>query len=143
MVENPYEQFFEIDEMRKVFKIWNKTNDQLGNQQIIDIISHFFPDVCTENDKHVHEFVCSLWNKGEQIQIIIEKYKKFYTDNSLDGDKTINDAYVFYCNYVNTTTHDSPYNSLIVDKSYFEMHIKKILTPYIDNNYISSIWFNE
>ena len=143
MRENPYEQFLEIDEIRKIFRIWNKGNDQLGNQQIEDIISHFFPDVCTENDKHIHEFVCSLWNKGEQIEIIIGKYKKFYTDNSLDGDKTIHDAYVFYCNYVNTTTHDSQYNYLIVDKSYFEMHLTKFLSPYVDNNYISSIWFNE
>jgi hypothetical protein len=143
MIENPYEQFLEIDEIRKIFKLWNKTNDNLSNQQIFDIISYFFPDVCTANDIHVHEFVCSLWNKGEQIENIIGQYKKFYTENSLDGDKTIHDAYVFYCNWVNTTTHCSQYNSLIVDKSYFETHVIKFLSPYIDNNKISSIWFNE
>lgn len=143
MLENLDEQFLEIDEIRKIFKLWNTTNDQLGNQQIIDIISHFFPDVCTENDKHIHEFVCSLWDKGGQIELIIGLYKKYYLENSLDGDKTLHDAYVFYCNYINTTAHDSQYNSLIVDKSYFEMYLKKFISPYIDNNYISSIWFNE
>jgi hypothetical protein len=143
MIEDPYEHFMEIDEIRKIFKFWNKTNDHLSNQQILDIISYFFPDVCTENEKHIHEFSCSLWNKGEQIENIIGLYKKYYTDNSLDGDKTIHDAYVFYCNFLNTTTHDSVYNSLVVDKSYFQMYLIKLLSPYIDNNYISSIWFNE
>jgi len=143
MLENPYENFLEIDEIRNIFKIWNKTNDNLSNQQILDIISYFFPDVCTENDKHIHEFVCSLWNKGEQIEHVLGKYKQYYIDNALDGDKTIHELYVYYCNYVNTTAHDSQYNSLIVDKSYFEMYLKKCLSPYIDNNYISNIWFNE
>jgi hypothetical protein len=143
MVENPYENFLEIDEIREIFKLWNKTNDNLSNQQIIDIISYFFPDVCIENDKHIHEFVCSLWNKGEQIELIMENYKKYYIKNALDGDKTIHDAYIFYFNYVNTTIHTSPYDSLIVDKSYFEMYVTKYLSPYIDNNYISNVWFSE
>ena len=143
MVENPYENFLEIDEIREIFKIWNKTNDNLSNQQILDIISYFFPDVCMENDKHIHEYVCSLWNKGEQIENILGKYRIHYTENALDGDKTIHDVYVYYCIYVNTTIHDSPYNSLIVDKSYFESYVQKYLSPYVDNNYISSIWFNE
>jgi len=143
MLENPYEHFLEIDEIRKIFKIWNKTNDNLSNQQILDIISYFFPDVCSEDDKHIHEFVCSLWNKGEQIEYILHEYKKYYIENSLDDDKTVHDLYVYYCNYVNTTIHDSPYNCLVVDKSYFEIYVQKYLNPYIDNNYISSIWFNE
>ena len=143
MVENPYENFLEIDEIREIFKLWNKTNDNLSNQQIIDIISYFFPDVCIENDKHIHEFVCSLWNKGTQIELIMENYKKYYIKNALDGDKTIHDAYIFYFNYVNTTIHTSPYDSLIVDKSYFEMYVTKYLSPYIDNNYISNVWFSE
>lgn len=143
MTENPYENFLEIDEIREIFKIWNKTNDNLGNKHILDIISYFFPDVCTENDKHIHEYTCSLWNKGEQIELILEKYKKHYTESALDCDKTIHELYVYYCNYINSTIHDSKYNSLIVDKTYFERYVKKYLSPYIDNNYISSIWFNE
>jgi len=83
MLENPYEHFLEIDEIRKIFKIWNKTNDNLSNQQILDIISYFFPDVCSEDDKHIHEFVCSLWNKGEQIEYILHEYKKYYIENYL------------------------------------------------------------
>lgn len=141
MLENPYENFLEIDEIRKVFKIWNDTNDNLSNQQILDIISYFFPDVCIENDKHIHEYACSLWNKGTQIENVLEKYKNHYITNSLDGDKTIHDAYVFYCNYLNNSS-GSPYDILIVDKSYFVDYIKKYLNPYIDDNYISSIWFN-
>ena len=85
--------------------------------------------------------MCSLWNKGTQIENVLEKYKNHYITNSLDGDKTIHDVYVFYCNYLNNSS-GSPYNILIVDKSYFVDYIKKYLNPYIDDNYISSIWFN-
>ena len=87
MVENPYENFLEIDEIREIFKLWNKTNDNLSNQQIIDIISYFFPDVCIENDKHIHEFNCPLWNKGTQMELSVENYEKWYINYALDGDK--------------------------------------------------------
>lgn len=143
MLENPYENNLEINEIRNIFKIWSKTNDNLSNEHIINIINYFFPDTFIENDKYIHEYVCSLWNKETQIKNALESYKRFSVEDALDGDKTIHNAYIYYCNYVNTTTHCSPYDSLIVDKSYFEMYVHKNLIPYIDNNYISSVWFNE
>ena len=149
MVEDTNESFLELEEIRNLFKAWNSNAGEqlfgLNDQQTLDIIEHFFPDVCIENEKYVHEYKCSLWDKGSQINGIMDLFKTSYNKLNMEGDKTIYDAYVFYCNHLNNSKVDGASNVFIVHKSYFENHICDTLNSYItpDASSIMSIWFSQ
>lgn len=149
MQEDTNESYLELEEIRNLFKVWNANTNKhtfgLNDQQTLDIIYHFFPDVCIENEKYVHEYNCSLWNKGEQIDSVLKTFKKTYITNNMEGDKTISDIYLFYCKHLNEEKTNGSSNGFIVHKSYFVNHIHNTLKSYIapDDTAIISSWFNE
>lgn len=147
MTEDPNESFLEIDEIRKIFHMWNsdnkKTQSTLNNQQIIDILCYFFNDICVEDDKFIHEYKCSLWDKPNQLTTFLTNYKEYYLTNNLEDDPSIDDLYLFYCNLMNNEKISNLYSGLIVDKAYFKRFIRNYMSPYVENDIISSIWFNE
>lgn len=147
MTEEPNESFLEIDELRNLFHMWNSNNKKirstLNNQQIIDILCYFFNDICVENDKFIHEFKCSLWDKSKQLTVFLTYYKEYYLSNVLEDDLSIDDLYIFYCNMMNDKKNTDPYSGLIVDKAYFKRFVRNHMSPYVENDIISSIWFNE
>ena len=61
----------------------------------------FFNDICVENDKFIHEFKCSLWDKSKQLTVFLTYYKEYYLSNVLEDDLSIDDLYIFYCNMMN------------------------------------------
>ena len=149
MVEDANESFLELEEIRNLFKTWNKNSGEqlfgLNDQQTLDIIEHFFPDVCIENEKYVHEYKCSLWDKGSQIDDIMDSFKTSYNTLNMEGDKTIYDAYVFYYNHLKNENVGGSSNAYIVHKSYFDNYIIESLKPYINDDKLSimSIWFTK
>lgn len=147
VTEDPEESYLEIDEIRNLFHIWSYTNKKtrstLNNMQIIDILCYFFSDICVEDDKFIHEFKCSMWDKSKQLIYVSSKYKEYYLSNVLEDDPSVDDFYVFYCNLMNDEKNNNTSYGLIVDKSYFKRFVNNYMYPYVDNDIISSMWFNE
>jgi hypothetical protein len=106
MVEDDNETNLEIDEVRVLFNRRMGRNTTMCETQILDLLTHFYPNVIVENDKYIQEIRCSLWDKRRDIKLAMDEYR-----DSND------DAYVFYCNYHKRNKITRP----VVSKKYFQV----------------------
>lgn len=137
------EDHFEIDEIMLMFKSWALAEDEsytlLTEQEINDIIQHFYPNIEIVNDKYVIGINCSIWDKKFDIEKALielkqELNRKEYIPIS------IYDAYSYYCK-LNTSLPVSNFPKLIVHKSYFEKYIFEQYSEYIqDNKWLIENW---
>jgi hypothetical protein len=146
-----FESDFEIEEITRLFNQWTSNSVMLGDKQILDIISYFFPEMEIEKDTYICKIRCSLWDKQMDINVAMDNMKqslrmRYYARNGginnyeratspISGcNISIYDAYLYYCKYFSS-------KNLIVSKSYFEKHIFDTLEPYIiDYAFISIEW---
>jgi hypothetical protein len=96
----------EIDEVRVLFNRRMGRTATMCETQILDLLTHFYPNVIVENDKYIQEIRCSLWDKRRDIKLAMDEYR-----DSND------DAYVFYCNYHKRNKITTP----VVSKKYFQV----------------------
>jgi len=118
---NPEDEL-EIDEFTTLFKkhqhtlfqnqspILNSHNQT--ESTFLGLIRHFYPDVVIENDKHLIQINCNLWDKRGEVVNIIE--------NSNSNTSSYK-AYEMYCQKQRTL------GNLIVNKKYFEKIYKDIV----------------
>jgi len=105
----------EIDELCALFTYYTKTH--INENNILDLIKHYYPDIFIDEDKYLLNTKCKLWNKKEDIINSLKKYKlnnhstELYCENI-----SITDMYQIYCGHK---------NKFIVSKRYFEKFIKK------------------
>ena len=145
--ENEFD--FEVEELSFVFKKWCK-EDTLGlsyinDNQIIDIVSYFFPNIEIEKNKYIQGIRCVLWDKQMDIQIVLDKMRETYKQNyhdkmisHINQNISIYDAYIFYRMFYSNSIEPK----LLVSKSYFEKYIFDNLTQYlIDFKFISAEWY--
>ena len=157
IIEDDSEMDFEIDEIIILLRNWciskNETICNLNDKQILDLISHFFPNVEIERDKFISRIKCSLWDKELDIQIALESMKQLLQNNSqmlfsrtlspgLSQNISIYDTYSYYCKYHSSLNHDNTVSNQIVSKSYFEKYIFENLSNYVvDSKFLSVEWF--
>jgi len=113
----------EIDEFTALFKQYHlaQPSPQLQSHNHTDtaflgLIRHFYPDVVIENDKHLMQVSCALWDKRGDVLASMQEYATSMQPASYK-------AYEFYCqqqrlkckNSAGTGSHH-----LIVSKKYFE-----------------------
>jgi len=147
--ESYFENYIEIDEICKLFKIWIKQNyniinsgNKSGNiseENIIKILYHFFPNTEIVEDKFILNIVSTLWDKQKDIDdsfVFIKNFLKKENNNDTLTLLSFDDAYSYYCKYKSTQSF-----KLIVSKRYFEKHLYLKLSEYIMyDNFISSEW---
>ena len=109
MVEDDNETNLEIDEVRVLFNRRMGRNATMCETQILDLLTHFYPNVIVENDKYIQEIRCSLWDKRRDIKLAMTEFR----NSAVSGD----DAYVFYCNYHKRNKITTP----VVSKKYFHV----------------------
>ena len=157
IIEDETEMDFEIDEIIILLRNWciskNEPICNLNDKQILDLISHFFPNVEIERDKFISRIKCSLWDKELDIQIALENLKHSLQNNnqipvlrtlspSSSQNISIYDAYYSYCKYHSSLNHDASVSTQIVSKSYFEKYIFENLSNYVvDSKFLSVEWF--
>ena len=151
------EMDFEIEEITILFKKWcgNKKEiiANLNDKQILDIITHYYPDIEIERDKYICKIRCALWDKQLDIQVALDNMKEnirmqYYKEHgcisnyertsSPTSNKTISiyDMYKNYCIFFASVN-----GSQIVSKSYFEKYIIDNLAHYIvESKFISFDW---
>jgi len=132
----------ENDEVCYLFKYWvqeNKeettSNGMINENDIIKILSHFYPDVQIVDKKYIMNISCSLWDKVNDITNMLSEFKKKYDaeeDVSLiDFDK----IYEFYCRLGKSNWKAS--------KRFFEKYVCYSLSSYIEyDHFLSSSWLN-
>jgi len=157
LIEDDSEMDFEIDEIIILLRNWciskNEPICNLNDKQILDLISHFFPNVEIERDKFISRIKCSLWDKELDIQLALENMKHSLQNNSMmpisrtlspssSQNISIYDAYYFYCKYHSSLNHNNTVSNQIVSKSYFEKYIFENLSNYVvDSKFLSVEWF--
>ena len=140
-----FDNELEVDELCMLFKKWCKQNSELlmisGNiseENIIKILTHFFPSIEIIEDKYVLNIECCLWNKNEDINNSFD-----YIKNQIKIEQKLtlisfDDAYNYYYKYCNINTHKS-----IVSKRYFEKYLYFKLSDYIIyEKFIEPSWVN-
>ena len=157
IIEDDSEMDFEIDEIIILLRNWciskNETICNLNDKQILDLISHFFPNVEIERDKFISRIKCSLWDKELDIQLALESMKHSLQNNGLMSNSrtlspglsqniSIYDTYSYYCKYHSSLNNNNSISNQIVSKSYFEKYIFENLSNFvIDSKFLSVEWF--
>ena len=133
----------ENDEICSLFKVWVGTNKHetlssgmIREYDVINILSHFYPDVQIVDKKYIMNISCSLWDKVNDITSMLNEFKKTYTlaedDSLIDFDK----IYDFYCDEKNVTK-----TKWKVSKRFFEKYLCYYLSNYIKyDHFLSSAW---
>ena len=138
MTDDENESGLELGEIRHLFDLWGKKTSRnafgTSDEQTLDLIQYYYPNVITENYKYIQEIRCSLWDKKSGINDALDAL--CIENLNAGGDMPIYDAYIYYCK----RQRDS--GDLIVSKSYFENHVHKILHAYVlENRIIAKSWF--
>jgi hypothetical protein len=133
----------EVDELCTLFKKWSKQNSEMlmttGNiseENVIKILTHFFPFIEIIEDKYVLNVACCLWNKNLDIINSFDYIKnQIKTEHKLTLI-SFDDVYNYYYKYCNINSHKS-----IVSKRYFEKYLYFKLSDYIIyEKFIESSW---
>lgn len=109
--ENIYEDTnsygYEISELYMVF-IEKNVNCHITEQNIIDIIQFYYPEISIIDKKHIPTISCKLWNKNNDIETFL-----FSNEDYLEN-MDVNEIYILYCKYY----------SKLVSKQYFIFYYK-------------------
>jgi len=120
----------EIDEFGVLFRSWIRRNkfstpSNIGDEVILDMIRHFYPNITIEEDKYVLGIQCSLWNKYEDIESFLFNLDvQYQSSNNL---KSLYNTYSEYCKEMQSKT------VCIANKKYFEK-VALELYPNMFNN---------
>ena len=94
----------EIDEISSLFKL--NTSKHINDEQIMEIIQHFYPDVVIAENKYIRNVKCKLWDKRADVLKALAQFKQ--------SPSPYTAAYEFYCAF------NKNKNTLLVSKRYFE-----------------------
>lgn len=136
----------ENDEICKLFKLWVQKNKEecsssgiINENDIIKILSHFYPNVDIVERKYIMNISCSLWDKVNDISISLDEFKKQYVFEPteevtlIDFDKLYN----YYCHF---NVKDKYFK---VSKRFFEKYICYSLSDYIEyDSFLSTMWIS-
>jgi hypothetical protein len=138
--DSVYDQELEIDEIIQLFKKWIRESPEGGNVpnitdiQVLDLITHFYPDVDIENQKFVYKMRCLLWDKTIDIRLALESIREYV--KTTNTNLSIYDAYEMYCKEGRTL------HKIIVNKYFFEKFIFEELRDFlVDEKFIKMEWF--
>ena len=133
---------FEISELCDIYKLWLKNNKikdkNIEEDNILTLIKHFFKcDI--EDNKIIKNIDCKLWDKIDEMNVVIGDIKISYNFSPGTFNKSIQNIYEEYC-----TRAKNKFNFNIVSKKYFEKYITKIIPKkYLIGRIISNdFWIN-
>jgi hypothetical protein len=130
MVYDETEPEIEIGEIATLFR--QNTGAGIGETQIVNILTHFFPDLEIDQGKYIYRMRSTLWDKQVDIMMAMDDLRD---KTGSFGSISVYDLYAHYCNYVGgtigTTTSSSKRRSgsgslntpLLVSKQYFEKYM--------------------
>tara|TARA_Y100000022_G_scaffold200246_1_gene214992 strand:- start:189 stop:1790 length:1602 start_codon:yes stop_codon:yes gene_type:complete len=150
MYTDASESDLEIDEVGMLFKKWcseSGLNIHLNEEQLIDLLTYYFPHIEIEDMKYIHGIRCYLWDKHGDINAALTNYKeiiqnKYYQPSDVQSPSiypniSLYDIYTYYCKFLQSIS-----KKLIVSKMYFEKYITESYSDYIlEDKFLSSSWY--
>ena len=97
MVYDETEPEIEIGEIATLFR--QSTNTSINETQIVNLLTHFFPDLEIDQGKYIYRMRSNLWDKQVDIMMAMDDLRE---KNGSIG--SVYDSYVHYCNYVGCAT---------------------------------------
>lgn len=132
-------QDYELDEIAQLFKKFCEDKTvavSMTDDNILNAIQHFFPNIIISNEKFISNIKCIQWNKHNEIDKCISSFKENCRITDETKSQSINTIYKFYCK-------ELPKYSLIVSKQFFESRILHNACDHIINaKLIKSSWWN-
>ncbi len=129
MVYDDSEPEIEIGEIATLFR--QNTGAGIGESQIVNILTHFFPDLDIDQGKYIYRMRSNLWDKQVDIMMAMDDLR-----DKTGSIGSVYDSYVHYCNYVgasgtSASTGSSKRRSssgslttpMLVSKQYFEKYM--------------------
>jgi len=140
---------FEIEELSFVFKKWCGVDKEdysyINDNQILDILSYYFPNIEIEKNKYISGIRCTLWDKQMEIHVALDKMKGVYKQNYSNKSQNIAiyDAYLYYVKYYSVFNNiNEKSQKQLVSKSYFEKYVFDNMNSYlIEFKFISMEWY--
>jgi len=117
---------FEVSDICDLYNSWLK-NDKKDNcshmneKTLTTIIEHFY-DVSIVDNKYIRDIKCLLWDKNEEIQVILEDLRITYKFSPESYEKSIDSVYTDYC-----ARSTNKFNYKVVSKKYFEKYISQAI----------------
>ena len=87
----------EIGEIATLFR--QNTGAGIGETQIVNILTHFFPDFEIDQGKYIYRMRSNLWDKQVDIMMAMDDLRD-KTGADAFGSISVYDLYSHYCNYV-------------------------------------------
>ena len=139
-----FDNELEIDELCSLFKFWSKQNTELllsngniGEENILKILKHFFSSVEIVEDKFVLNVTCCLWDKINDINASFDYIKEQITNEQELALISFDDVYNYYYKFCNSNSF-----KFIVSKRYFEKYLYyKISHHIVYEKFIETSWF--
>lgn len=137
---------FEVDELAELFRAYPGGHN-ISCKTILDMISHYHPEIEIEQDKYIQKIRCNLWDKQLELQLAINIIKDDIIFSRTDDIESPTTYYIsiydMYMKYVEIFSRGSTKRS-VVSKRYFDKHIYENMNEYITNSkYISLFkWIN-
>ena len=125
---NYFDDEIEVDEICTFYKIWsksNKENKSITEENVINILKHFFPDLTILDDKYIVNISFTSWDKIKDINEILLEFIESYKKNIDLTLLSFDDIYIFY------EKQGCQQNKPIVSKRYFEKYIAYKFTDII------------
>lgn len=141
---NDFDDEYEVEEIYSLYKLIEK-NNQITDEDIIKIISHYFSHIEIIDNKYITNIYCSLWNKKQDIIKMLEHYRET-NKNKSDSEVliSIDELYESYKSYYKALSllEKTIYN--IVGKNYFEKFILYYLSNYVCfDKFVSFVWLKD
>lgn len=113
----------EIGELATLFR--RRTDTNISEKQIVNILSHFFPDLEIDQDKYIYKIRSKMWDKQVDIMMAMDDLRDKIGLESF-ASISVYDSYAHYCNYMNgengrrRPSNGSLATPMLVSKQYFE-----------------------
>jgi hypothetical protein len=140
-----FDNEFEIDELSSLFKSWSKqtseslmSNGNITEENILKILTHFFPSIEIVENKYVLNITSYMWDKINDINKSFEYIKEQINNEHKLDLISFEDAYNYYYKFCNLNS-----SKYIVSKRYFEKYLYYKLPNYIVyEKFIDTSWIH-
>lgn len=138
-----FDNELEIDELCSLFKNWVKnsneellSNGTISEENVVKILTHFFPDVEIIEDKYIFNASCILWDKNIDIHKSFLFIKNIIKETYNLPLISFDDVYNYYFKYCTSSS-----NKFVVSKRYFEKYLyTKISHSIVYEKFIDINW---
>lgn len=125
MEENVDEYFIEIDEICIFLKQWlntsKRTNVEIKQENLLNLIKHFYPDINIEESKYIYGYSCKLFNKKSELKSFLDININI-NSNSNSNNLSMYELYNLY-----TKTNKS---IITISKTYFDQYFHQYFQEY-------------